>query len=58
MGLTTIVEGVETPEQEEEIVRMGCRLAQGFLFAKPLDSAAIAGMLDAGDHAATVLPWT
>ncbi|MGH2956342.1 MAG: putative bifunctional diguanylate cyclase/phosphodiesterase [Solirubrobacterales bacterium] len=35
MGLTPIAEGVERPHQEEELRRIGCNLAQGYLFAKP-----------------------
>jgi EAL domain-containing protein (putative c-di-GMP-specific phosphodiesterase class I) len=35
MSLTPIAEGVENVEQERELRRMGCDLAQGFLFAKP-----------------------
>ena len=31
-----IVEGVETPEQEESIRNMGCEMYQGFLFSKPV----------------------
>ena len=31
-----IVEGVETPEQEESIRNMGCEMYQGFLFSKPI----------------------
>jgi diguanylate cyclase (GGDEF)-like protein len=51
MGLVTIMEGVETREQEEELVRMGCELAQGFLFARPQEPSVIAGIL-AGANAA------
>jgi diguanylate cyclase (GGDEF)-like protein len=51
MGLDTIVEGVETGEEEEELERMGCRLAQGFRFAIPLEADAVARML-AGANAA------
>jgi EAL domain-containing protein (putative c-di-GMP-specific phosphodiesterase class I) len=35
MGLLVIAEGVETPEERDTLVDMGCDLLQGFLFAKP-----------------------
>jgi diguanylate cyclase (GGDEF)-like protein/PAS domain S-box-containing protein len=35
MGLTPIAEGVEKSHQEEELRRIGCELAQGFLFSGP-----------------------
>ncbi|MEG3899815.1 MULTISPECIES: EAL domain-containing protein [unclassified Microcoleus] len=45
LGLNAIAEGVETVEQLEQLRALGCELAQGYLFSKPLDSAAIAEML-------------
>jgi diguanylate cyclase (GGDEF)-like protein/PAS domain S-box-containing protein len=40
LGLQTIVEGVEEPEQRSRLVALGCQLGQGFLFARPMDAAA------------------
>ncbi|MBV8160054.1 MAG: EAL domain-containing protein [Acidimicrobiia bacterium] len=35
LGLTTVAEGVEEPEQLAALEEMGCALAQGFYLAKP-----------------------
>lgn len=35
LDILVIVEGVETREQERYLLEMGCRYAQGFLYAKP-----------------------
>jgi diguanylate cyclase (GGDEF)-like protein/PAS domain S-box-containing protein len=51
MGLTPVVEGVETAEQEAELRRMGCDLAQGFLFARPEPPAKAARLIEAGVRA-------
>jgi EAL domain-containing protein (putative c-di-GMP-specific phosphodiesterase class I) len=39
LGLQTIVEGVEEPQQRSRLVALGCELGQGFLFARPMDAA-------------------
>jgi diguanylate cyclase (GGDEF)-like protein len=36
LGLRTVAEGVETIRQMEVLHRLGCRVMQGFLFAKPM----------------------
>jgi EAL domain-containing protein (putative c-di-GMP-specific phosphodiesterase class I) len=37
LNLTLTAEGVETPAQRAVLQRLGCREAQGFLFARPMD---------------------
>ncbi len=34
-GLTVVAEGIETREQEEILLELGCGLGQGFLFGRP-----------------------
>lgn len=35
MGLLVVAEGVETPEERDALVELGCDLLQGYLFGKP-----------------------
>nr|WP_093189889.1 EAL domain-containing protein [Thiocapsa sp. KS1] len=48
LDLDTVAEGVETREQAERLAAMGCRCAQGILFAPPMEAAAIERYLAAG----------
>ena len=41
LGLSVIADGVETQEQADAIRRIGCDLAQGYLFARPMRMEAI-----------------
>ena len=36
LGLTLVAEGVETPQQKDMLAKMGCEIAQGFLFDRPI----------------------
>jgi len=40
LGLEAIAEGIEEPLQAAALRRLGCAMAQGFLFAKPMPAAA------------------
>ncbi|MFN6537505.1 MAG: putative bifunctional diguanylate cyclase/phosphodiesterase [Nostoc sp. EkiNYC01] len=36
LGLGTVAEGIETPQQLQWLQQLGCELGQGYLFSKPL----------------------
>ncbi len=42
LGLRVVAEGVETEAQLQAVCALGCDLAQGYLFSKPLDAALFA----------------
>jgi EAL domain-containing protein (putative c-di-GMP-specific phosphodiesterase class I) len=45
LGLGVIAEGVETESQRAFLEQHGCPVYQGYLFAKPMDSAAFEALL-------------
>lgn len=45
LELPSVVEGVETEAQAEEIARLGVRLAQGFFYAEPVTADAVPGLV-------------
>ena len=47
IGSTTVVEGVETLPQLEALTGLGCDVAQGYYFARPVSAASFSTMLNA-----------
>ena len=45
LGLHVVAEGIENEEQLKLLCEMGCDYGQGFLFSRPLPSAAVPGLL-------------
>jgi len=45
LGMKVVAEGVETPEQAEQLRTLGCHYGQGYHFAKPLGAPAAADLL-------------
>src|SRR3954451_23778097 len=41
LGLLTVAEGIETTQQQEHVSALGCDLAQGYLFSRPIDAEAV-----------------
>ena len=42
LQLRVVAEGVETGQQRDELVRLGCDELQGYLFAKPMTARSLA----------------
>ena len=39
IGMDIIAEGIETREQASQLIKLGCKLGQGYLFSRPLKAA-------------------
>ena len=47
LGMVVVAEGVETQAQLDALRALGCEFCQGFLFSRPVDAAAAAGLIAA-----------
>ena len=56
LHMTTVAEGIETPDQAAQITALGCDRGQGYLFCRPLEPAALRSWLTA--HATPALTYT
>jgi diguanylate cyclase (GGDEF)-like protein/PAS domain S-box-containing protein len=48
LKVPVIAEGVETEVQREHLLALGCQWAQGYLFSRPADEAAVQTMIGSG----------
>lgn len=53
LKLATVAEGVETQAQHDALLRLGCSVAQGWLYGRPVDERAL---LSRADHGPVPLP--
>jgi EAL domain-containing protein (putative c-di-GMP-specific phosphodiesterase class I) len=51
LGLDVVVEGIETEAQQQTLRKLGCRIGQGYAFARPLPAGEIPGLLSTGARA-------
>lgn len=49
-GLNVVAEGVETLEQEADLIRLGCKSGQGYLYDRPMPSEALISTLCRPDY--------
>jgi diguanylate cyclase (GGDEF)-like protein len=47
LGIATVAEGIEEPVQLQALRSEHCRYGQGYLFSRPVDAAAVEGLLGA-----------
>jgi diguanylate cyclase (GGDEF)-like protein len=55
LGVISVAEGIERPEQFAELRRMGCDIGQGYLLSRPLESDVIRRRFGV-DHSSTLWP--
>lgn len=56
LGLKAIAEGVETPEELEQLKALNCQSAQGYLFSKPLPADQATALLQSAEVSVAIAP--
>lgn len=56
LGLTTVAEGVETEEQAGMLLRLGCKMGQGWLYGRPVTADRIPEVVTAGSRTLVKCP--
>jgi diguanylate cyclase (GGDEF)-like protein len=56
LGLLTVAEGIETSEQSRHVAALGCDLAQGYLFSRPIEADAVTALVAASVVSEVVVP--
>ncbi len=56
LGFATVAEGIETPEQLEQLRRLDCESGQGYLFSQPLSTQEMEALLQ--QNTTVMLPMT
>jgi diguanylate cyclase (GGDEF)-like protein len=55
LGMTILVEGIETVEQLDRVKREGCKEGQGYLFGKPMPAGEVRALLAASGPASRLV---
>ncbi|CAI8856135.1 EAL domain-containing protein [Pseudomonas chlororaphis] len=50
LGMAVVVEGIETDEQRQHLLNMGCTQGQGYWYAKPMSSGDLLRWLEGGQQ--------
>lgn len=58
LGILAVAEGVETEEQAEMLLRLGCHQGQGWLYGHPVVAESISSIAAASPHAMAFRPST
>jgi diguanylate cyclase (GGDEF)-like protein/PAS domain S-box-containing protein len=48
LGLSTVAEGMERPDQLAQVIELGCDFGQGYHFARPMTAEAVGRLIDHG----------
>jgi len=54
LGMSTVGEGIETEEQTDMLLWLGCEMGQGWLYGRPVLAEAIPGIVAAPAHVSSV----